>query len=210
MNAKAVAALAALALPMLAAPALAQSTTVIQTTPVAPQVVPDTTTSTPAGKVTVQGARVSQNLTAADFLTNAASSGLFEVEAGRLAVDKASRDQVRSFGQQMVTDHTQANQDLMALARQNGMAVPATLRPDHQQQIQALSRASGAEFDRTYMVGQVTAHEEAVNLFSSAANATAPDMAPFRSFAAQTLPILQNHLAMAQSMTGTGVPTAKQ
>jgi putative membrane protein len=208
MIAKAAAALAVLALPALATPALAQNTTPIPTPPA--QIVPDTTTSSTAGKVTVQGARVSQNLTASEFLTHAASSGLFEVEAGRLAVDKAGSDQVRSFGQQMVTDHTQANQDLMALARQNGLSVPATMRPDHQQQLQALSRASGTEFDRLYMVGQVTAHEEAVNLYSSAANANAPDMAPFRSFAAQTLPILQNHLAMAQSMTGTGVPTARQ
>ncbi|HYH18353.1 MAG TPA: DUF4142 domain-containing protein [Azospirillum sp.] len=209
MNAKAVAvALAALALPALGAPVLAQSSTTVQPPPT--QVVPDTTTSSSSGKVTVQGAGAAQNLTASEFLTQAASSGLFEVEAGRLAVDKASRDQVRAFGQQMVTDHTQSNQDLMALARQNGMAVPAMMRPDHQQRIQTLSRASGAEFDRLYMVGQVGAHEEAVTLYSSAANATAPDMAPFRSFAAQTLPILQNHLAMAQSMTGGGVPTAKQ
>lgn len=209
MNAKAVAAvLAALALPALGAPALAQSSTTIQTAPT--QVVPDTTTSSTSGRVTVQGAGAAQNLTASEFLTHAASSGLFEVEAGRLAVDKAGRDQVRTFGQQMVTDHTQSNQDLMALARQNGMAVPAMMRTDHQQQIQTLSRASGTEFDRLYMVGQVSAHEEAVTLFSSAANSTAPDMAPFRSFAAQTLPILQNHLAMAQSMTGGGVPTAKQ
>ncbi|HEY0835341.1 MAG TPA: DUF4142 domain-containing protein [Azospirillum sp.] len=209
MIAKAAAvALAALALPALAAPALAQSTSPTTTPPA--RIVPDTTTSSTSGKVTVQGAGAAQNLTAGDFLTHAASSGLFEVEAGRLAVDKASRDQVRTFGQQMVTDHTQTNQDLMALARQSGMAVPSTMRPDHQQQIQALSRASGAEFDRLYMVGQVGAHEEAVTLFSSAANSTAPDMTPFRSFAAQTLPILRNHLAMAQSLTGGGVPTAKQ
>lgn len=209
MHAKAVAAaLAVLAVPAFAAPALAQSTSPSPTPPA--RVVPDTTTSPTAGRVTVQGAGTAQNLTASDFLTQAASSGLFEVEAGRLAADKSSREQVRAYGQQMVADHTQSNQDVMALARQNNMAVPAMMRPDHQQQIQALSRASGADFDRLYMTGQVASHEEAVALYSSAANATAPDMAPFRSYAAQTLPILQKHHAMAQSLTGTGVPTAKQ
>jgi len=46
------------------------------------------------------------------FATKAASGGLTEVSLGKLAIKNANAPQVRQFGQQMVTDHTQANQQL--------------------------------------------------------------------------------------------------
>lgn len=49
------------------------------------------------------------------FFEEAASANKLEVEVGRLAAQKASNPQLKSFGQQMVTDHTKASLELQTL-----------------------------------------------------------------------------------------------
>ena len=46
------------------------------------------------------------------FAMNAARGGIAEVEAGKLAADKASSDTLKAYGQQMVDEHTAANDKL--------------------------------------------------------------------------------------------------
>src|SRR2546423_15138150 len=61
-------------------------------------------------------------LTASDykFVKNAARGGTSEVELGELAVQKASNESVRQFGQRMVTDHKRANEDLRRISSRKG------------------------------------------------------------------------------------------
>jgi putative membrane protein len=58
------------------------------------------------------------------FATEAAYGGLAEVQMGQLALQKAASPQVKQFAQRMVTDHTQANQDLMSLSRSENLNLP--------------------------------------------------------------------------------------
>src|SRR4051812_20462780 len=46
------------------------------------------------------------------FVTKAAQGGLAEVKLGQLATQKASSSDVKAFGQQMVDDHSKANDEL--------------------------------------------------------------------------------------------------
>lgn len=184
---------AAAALMLLAAPALAQTSTT-------------TTTTTP---MPAPGTAMGP-MTPANFVALAGASGLFEVESSRLALDQSRHDQVRTFAQHMVTDHTQANQQLAALARQQGIAVPATPSPSQQGMMDQMKSLTGSDFDRQYMQAQVLGHQETVQLYDAASRSTTQGMEPFRAFAAEKLPILQQHLQMAQSIAGTGTPTAKQ
>ena len=73
----------------------------------------------------------SSSLSAADrsFISQAAYSSLAEVELGELAQTQASRQQVREFGGMMVTEHTQMNKDLVALASDKGVAPPTSPDP---------------------------------------------------------------------------------
>ena len=202
MHARTLAALIALTLPAL--PALAQ------TSGGPARGVPDTT-STTAGRVVTQGAEGVRSVsTPRDFIEQAASSDMLEIETGRMAADKSGNDAVRSYGQHMVSDHSQTTQQLTALAARHGVAPAGTMEPRHVQMIDALRPLSGSAFDQMYVAGQVQAHREAVELFESAAAATSPDMVEIRAFAVQTLPVLRQHLQMAQGLAGTGVPTAKQ
>ena len=84
-----------------------------------------------------------------------------------------------------------------------GMFAPggAALDPRKADMLNQLASARpGPGFDRMYLTMQVAAHQEAVAMFSAYAQ-TGSDPA-LRNFAAQALPGLQMHLAMAQRMTG--------
>ena len=52
------------------------------------------------------------------FAMKAAQGGLAEVQDGQLAARKGGSPQVKQFGQRMVTDHTQANDELQQIAQQ--------------------------------------------------------------------------------------------
>jgi predicted outer membrane protein len=70
--------------------------------------------------------------------------------------------------------------------------------PEHEQIMQRLTQAQGAEFDRLYMQAQVEAHQKAVDLFT--AYSQRGDQAELKQWAAKTLPTLQNHLQQAQQI----------
>src|SRR5512140_2446637 len=87
------------------------------------------------------------------FATKAAQAGLAEVELGRLASQKAQSPEVKQFAEQMVNDHTQANQQLKQAAA--GMNIPESLDPEHQALKDKLSGLSGNDFDREYIKAQL-------------------------------------------------------
>ena len=74
------------------------------------------------------------SLSAADrsFISQAAYGSLAEVELGELAQTQASSQQVREFGGRMVTEHTQMNKDLVALASNKGVTPPSAPDPARQ------------------------------------------------------------------------------
>jgi putative membrane protein len=68
----------------------------------------------------------------------------------------------------------------------------------HQETAETLAKLQGANFDREFMRHMVTDHEKAVRLF--AAQAQDGTDAELKAFAAKTLPTLQEHLRMAQTL----------
>jgi len=136
----------------------------------------------------------------ATFVLKASEAGIAEVAAGQLAVKRAGSSAVRKFGMKMVEDHTQANEELIALAKNNGFKPAKQMNDQHIELVNKLSKLQGAEFDREYMPSQVKDHVEAVALFRKhAKNAQNADL---KAFAAKTLPHLQMHLKMAKDIAG--------
>lgn len=133
------------------------------------------------------------------FLMQAASSGMAEVQLGQLATQRAASAEVKQFGQRMVDDHSKANTELIALAQAKNIAVAKELDPKHQTMAEKLSTLQGAAFDRAYMAGQVADHEQAMTLFTTAAKESHD--AEVKAFAAETLPALQEHLDLARQLT---------
>src|SRR4051794_5483653 len=89
------------------------------------------------------------------FALKAAQGGLAEVKMGQLAQEKASNPDVKAFGQQMVDDHTKANDELKTLAQGQSMNLPADVDAKHQAKYDKLSKLSGADFDKAYVKDMV-------------------------------------------------------
>jgi len=131
------------------------------------------------------------------FMTSAAQDGLLEVKLGALAAQKATREDVKSFAQKMVTDHTQINNDLKALAALKGDELPDALDPKHQEIYDKLASLQGADFDNEYVAAMIKGHQAAVRLFKRASGGQDTDI---KSFADKTLPVIQEHLTMVKTM----------
>jgi len=139
-------------------------------------------------------------LSAADkhFAMEAASGGLAEVQAGQLAQQRASSPQVRTFGSRMVTDHSQANDDLQQIAQQENLDLPQQPNSKDKALLQRLQGLNGTAFDQTYAQAMVRDHQTDIALFRrEAQSGQDPGL---KAFAQKTLPILQQHLQMAQQM----------
>jgi putative membrane protein len=139
------------------------------------------------------------------FMIEAAQHGMAEVELGRLAESRGSSAQVRDFGRMMVRDHTQANQELMAIAQRIGMTPPTSLPPAAQAAQMRLQQAQGQEFDRQYIEQQAAGHVGQRAMFQFAANnAKNPDL---RNFAQRTLPVIERHIDQLRTIAPMAMRT---
>lgn len=137
---------------------------------------------------------------ASDFVAKAGAGNAFELAAARLAMTRASNNDVKDFAATMLRDHGKASDDLKKAIAESGQALApsAALASDQQQAMSDMTRAPPAGFDKAYMRVQVEAHEKALALFQDyAQNGT---VTALKSFAAQTAPVVQAHLETARQI----------
>lgn len=140
------------------------------------------------------------NLSEADkkFLNEAAVGGMMEVQLGQAAQQQAANGRVKAFGQMMVTDHSQANDQLKTLASQKGVTLPAEMPADKKKHTDEMTKMQGKSFDQHYMGMMVSDHKEDINLFEKEAkNGQDNDV---KNWANQVLPVLKKHLDSAQAI----------
>jgi len=145
----------------------------------------------------LSGVTEAKHKVASDFMIEAASGSLMEITLGKLAQIQSQNDEVKIFGKQMETDHGKANEQLELLATAKNIVIPAAPTQDHQKHINQLAELKGADFDRKYLDMMITDHQNDIKLFQNAANNNDMD-AEVKAFAQKTLPILRQHLQMAQ------------
>lgn len=134
----------------------------------------------------------------AEFLTEAASGGMMEVELGKLAQEKSQNARVKDFGAMMVKDHSAAGDELKQLAMSKNVSLPEAPLPKHQDKINELKEKSGADFDKAYVDMMVSEHKEDVDEFQDATDNDKD--ADVKAFASKTLPVLQGHLQSIQQI----------
>jgi putative membrane protein len=132
------------------------------------------------------------------FARKAAQGGMAEVKLGQLAQDKGQSDAVKDFGKRMVDDHSKANDELESTVAQENIRLPKNLSAHDQATYDRLSKLSGAEFDKAYARDMVMDHKKDIAEFKQEANNGQDPQ--IKNFASQTLPVLQDHLKMAQDM----------
>ena len=135
------------------------------------------------------------------FVMDAAHGGMAEVQLGQLALQRSTNPEVKRFAQQMIQEHSRANEELMRLATQKGITPPTDVGPKYRAAMMRLMQLSGRDFDQAYMnEAGVNSHLESAAIYQRQAGlGQDPDL---KAFATRILPRVQDHLQMASAMTG--------
>jgi putative membrane protein len=135
----------------------------------------------------------------ADFVSEAATGGLFEIKSGQLA--EAQGDAAtKSFARRMIADHQKADAELKDLVQKQkiDVAIPTDLTSSQQSKLDKLTQLKSADFDKQYRDDQYSAHKDTVSLFQRYAKGG--DDAALKQWAQRTLPTLEHHLHMARQL----------
>jgi putative membrane protein len=125
------------------------------------------------------------------FVGKVSQGGMYEVEASRLAEQKAVAPDVKDLAATEVHDHTLVNRELKKIATQEGIPVAAALNATFQQRLEKLKSVSGSEFDSAYIADMQDIHDKDEKLFAQEA---ADGSDAFKSFAHQTDLIVKRHI----------------
>lgn len=132
----------------------------------------------------------------AAFMKKAAIGGMMEVDLGKIA-QKSTNPKVKAFAEQMVTDHTKANNELKALAAKSGIVLPSEYPAEEKSHMDMMKEMTGTGFDEHYIDMMVTDHDKTVALFKSAESFADKGVS---DFAKKTLPVITGHFEKAKSI----------
>jgi putative membrane protein len=134
------------------------------------------------------------------FVKDAAIAGMYEIEAGKIALKRSMSPDVKAAAQMIIDDHTAADTKLKALVA-GGKApgpLPTALDERRKGMIDNLNGASAKDFDDRYLDQQTIAHHEALLAFNGYAKAG--DNGDVKAFAAETVPKLEHHAEMVTKL----------
>jgi putative membrane protein len=140
----------------------------------------------------------SLNSTDQTFLMQASVSNTTEIQAGQLAATKASSAIVKSFGQNMVAEHTLAQSDLKTIGSNVGMAVKDSVDPAHVVIMQQLTALTRRAFDSAYIRTQLNDHQMTQTMFQTELNSGSHS--EVKNYANTYLPHIQMHYTRADSI----------
>lgn len=132
------------------------------------------------------------------FLRKAAEGGLAEVQLGKLAAQKGGSEDVKSFGQKMVDDHSVINKQLAEVADNLGVRLPQSPNKDDQAEYDKLNALTGDSFDTEYLTYMVKDHHKDMREFRmEAMNATDSELRETVQKASQTI---REHMMMVDKL----------
>ncbi len=136
------------------------------------------------------------------FLRQAAQDGDEEVRIASIAVERATRPEVKAFAQRVAQERKTENDQLAALATQKGLdlAAPTDTKAETPTSGRLEKKWTGKDpkdFDTDYVNQEIDAHESAVKHYESHLKSDDPDVA---ALASQTLPVLQQRLRLVQQL----------
>jgi putative membrane protein len=132
------------------------------------------------------------------FLNYAAEDNQAEIQLCLIAEKRAANPALRAFARLMVNDHAEIESRLAALGGELQVKMPDGIGEDGQQTLAKLNPLQGDEFERGFMQAQIKDHSEDIQKYSNEQNATRNQR--IRQFATETIPILQQHLALARAV----------
>jgi putative membrane protein len=126
------------------------------------------------------------------FLKQAADNSFTESELARLGVQKATSAEVKELAQMLVTDQTNLNESIKALAESKAVMLSAVIDPSGATAFRALERFTGKPFDDAFLSRIQSIQSKTIDAFEKASKKA--ENSDVKSFAEKMLPTLRNHL----------------
>jgi putative membrane protein len=130
-----------------------------------------------------------------------------DVANADVAKSKTKSDQVKSFADQMITDHNALNQQGKDLASKLGVSPEETdasrqLKSNQDSMREQLKTMDGAAFDKAYIDNEVAYHQAVVDMVNNSLipSAQNPEL---KSLLEQAAPAIQAHLDHAKQLQST-------
>lgn len=141
-----------------------------------------------------QAALADTGVSASDkaFVAKVSQGGMFEVQAGKMAADKAATQDVKDNGTTEAHDHMLVGDKLKSIASSVGITFPDTLNADFQGQLDKLGSLSGTAFDNAYITSMERIHAKDGAAFAKEAGTG--ENTQLRAFAAETHRIVLRHI----------------
>lgn len=148
--------------------------------------------------VTAEANRTAGNPRQIEFLLDALRVSLAEVRMGELAARQSDDPRLRDYGTKVAADHTAHAAEIERLLEPLGVNIPTEPSAEALAQLAALMRFKGKEFDAAFVQQMIWTHTEALEKYGAQTQAN-PDRSS-HDFATQSLPMLREHLAAAESL----------
>lgn len=141
----------------------------------------------------------SRPMTDQQFVDFAAQTDMVEANLGQMAGNVAASQEVKDYGQTLVTDHTNDYQQLSNAAKQANLNVPTAIDAEHNKgMIDPMEKLKGAAFDHKYAQDMVSGHTKALEIYKKEAESAQNDV--IKSYAQTAIPVLQKHLSAAKDL----------
>ena len=140
------------------------------------------------------------------FVEAALKGGMSEVDLGQLAVKKGNSEDVKTFGQKMVDDHTKLGDKMKTVAGNIGVTPPSVQSAGGMATKAKLEVLSGDSFDKAYISAMVKDHEDDLADFKKEAmNGTSPEV---KTAAREGATVVSHHLMMIKKIAAAHNVTA--
>lgn len=128
-----------------------------------------------------------------------AEANIAEINAGKLALSKASNPEVKAYAQRMVDEHTKFLAEVQAMAQAKGVELPTESNVKHKAKEAMLKALSGDIFDRTY-VKQSGRRDHRVTHEKLREDIDKIKDADIKALAMKMRPIVEQHLMAADEI----------
>jgi putative membrane protein len=125
------------------------------------------------------------------FVGKVSQGGMYEVEASKIAAQRATAQDVKDLAVMDIHDHDLVNRELRKIAVSEGIDLPLHLNAAFQHRLAQLKSNSGTAFDAAYINDMAQIHDMDERLFAREAVEGSSD---FKLFAAQTDAIVKRHI----------------
>ena len=95
-----------------------------------------------------------------DFVRDVAIKNMAEIELSRMAAEKATRADIKTFAQMMIDEHGAAGDKLQTAVTGQAMTWPDQLDDKHRDTASELAKKQGTDFDREYLKAMIDGHED--------------------------------------------------